>query len=817
MFSIPLPWPDSSLLLAPPWPHLAPAFRFPLLAAIVLAPLLLLIALYRYELRLVRPATAFGLLSLRLLALLVVLCLVCLQPVHAHERRTELPGRVIVVVDRSASMALADPQRDPDEKRRLAAALGVADVDTLTRAETARRVLSSDGLGLLASLAAKHQVELWGFGRDIREMKPEQLEELLGAAPEDPFTDVADPLSRALQRTTPGQGGVLGVVLLTDGQHNSGASPSEAAAELGKRGVPVFPVALGSRRPPPDAAIVSVRGGSQNFYKDVDGVIDVKVKITGMPVGHFLVELKHDGKKDEAAPPKTIEHDGKDRTYPLSFTVKLDAVGQKTLTASVRPLFEGAKEAVASNNALSTTVSVADDRVRVLLADGQGRWEYHYLATALERDRLVELKKVLFEQPRIDGRLTPAAAEKAGLPADRWPEGEDAFGNLGCIIVGDVDAEEMTLADRQRLERFVAEAGGTLVIIAGKRSMPLAFPEATPAGDPDPLRRLLPIESPRVLAPEEGFALALTRAGEEQKFMELEPDREENATLWAGHPRPWGWAVAGVAKPGATALAGWLDPKEAALKPSERERRNAVIVRHNYGFGRVLYVGIDSTWRLRFKVGDVYHHRFWGQVVRWAAGDRPLTAGNEWVRFGPAQPAFRPDEPVTVTARLAEKLGALKNDMLAGARVIALADGKEKAAALIPLSRPAERPRLLDGQIRGLPPGDYALELAIPELAAKLLADGKPLRAPFRVLPPESNELTDLEANLPLLEEIAAKSGGKVFAADEARDLAGLLVKKAIIHVERHDQKLYQWWGALALVVALLTMEWVGRKMAGLP
>lgn len=64
---------------------------------------------------------------------------------------------------------------------------------------------------------------------------------------------------------------------------------------------------------------------------------------------------------------------------------------------------------------------------------------------------------------------------------------------------------------------------------------------------------------------------------------------------------------------------------------------------------------------------------------------------------------------------------------------------------------------------------------------------------------------------------VACKSGGKVFAAEDAGALVELLAKKSIPHVEHQEQRLWQWWVLLALVVGLLTLEWAGRKLAGLP
>src|SRR5205823_2085708 len=83
----------------------------------------LLLWLYKFEMRLVRGGVALALLSLRALVLVIVLGLVLLQPVLVHTRTENLPGRVLVAVDRSGSMDVADPQRPVADKLRLARAL----------------------------------------------------------------------------------------------------------------------------------------------------------------------------------------------------------------------------------------------------------------------------------------------------------------------------------------------------------------------------------------------------------------------------------------------------------------------------------------------------------------------------------------------------------------------------------------------------------------------------------------------------------------------------------------------------------------------
>ena len=114
---------------------------------------------------------------------------------------------------------------------------------------------------------------------------------------------------------------------------------------------------------------------------------------------------------------------------------------------------------------------------------------------------------------------------------------------------------------------------------------------------------------------------------------------------------PHGWGIVGKAKPGATTLA-YVAGGPATLTPEEKKKREqefALMVRHNYGFGRVFFVGVDSTWRYRYRTGDTYHHRFWSQTIRWAAADKPLVTGNRFVRFGTPQALYRDDEPVKLT------------------------------------------------------------------------------------------------------------------------------------------------------------------------
>ncbi len=823
---------DVSLTFSPRFATLHPALQ---VLAIVgcLTPLALVGWLYRTELRLVPRRTALTLLGLRLGVVAVLLGLILLRPVAAYSATDSTPGTVVIALDRSDSTSVADPQRPWPAKVRLARKLRLASdlasdrqleswlkpsapaddtaegrllrqvaqrVDSLTRGQIAKAVLSERGADLLAALGRRQKVRLVGFAATATDLDPAHLDELPPAGNDGQATDLRLPLSRSRD--------ALAVVLLTDGQHTPDASPIEVAADLGKQGVRVFPVVLGDASGPPDISITSVRVPASAFL-GADVGIEARVKITGIPDRDFDVELRRPGE-----PPLTqrVQHDGRDRTVTVRFASRFEQVGPQSLTVAVRPQPE---EAHKENNERTATVVVADDTAKVLLVDAEARWEYHYLAGALARDRGTALRQVLFEAPRLN-RTSDEELSRQGLPAAALPPGPDALAEFDAVVLGDVSREQLSPGDRKRLEQFVGERGGTLVVVAGPRSMPAAFTGRAVPPD-DPLARLLPVESVHTVDEPDGFRLALSAEGRETDFLKLEATAEESEKRWAALPRH-PWRAAGKAKPGATVLASPRGERAPAGDRTAYEREHGLIVRQNYGFGRVLYVGLDSTWRWRYKAGDAYHHRFWGQLVRWAAGNRPPLVGNEFVRFGPRKPAVAPGQEVEVGVRLSDLAKPLGPTAPAALRVIRRKGPAEEAVVTIPLSRIDGRPRDLEAKLRDLPPGEYAVELVIPELGEQSLdAAGKPLRAGVRVSVPESREWADLSPNRALLDEIAKQSGGRVFEAADAAHVAEAIEAQTATRTVRAETKLWQSWPVLAVLLTLLSLEWIARKWAALP
>jgi hypothetical protein len=844
MLFICLPLADATLQWQPRWAGAAPAWQL-LGWLLCLAPLALIVLLYRAELRLVRPPVARALLAARLASTAAVVAVLALQPVFHVTTTDTIRGRVIVALDRSQSMTIADPQRPLADKLRIARTLKLATdlcsesqldswikeagasgqigfpldgrgtddrvrqtfdqvcrrIDALPRAGLGAAIVGESG-GLLAAIEKKHDVALLGFSEAATVLP----RELISQPPlkSGVGTDLGAPIDWAASGDSP----PVAVVLLTDGRHNASASPVAKAAALGQLGAPVYSILLGARVPPPDVSIARVQAPA-SVFKGADATVESVIQVNGLGARELTLELQQPGRPTLT---ERIHHPGGSRMHTVRMSVRLDDPGAHPVTVRVRPEPEDTHP---ENDTRTVTIQAADDKAKVLLIDGEARWEHHYLASALSRDPSINVQSVVFAQPRI-GRTIEADDEASALPARQLPRGHDALESFDAIVLGDVTPEQLGAADRDRLDRYVSERGGTLIVIAGKRAMPGSFFRASL--DHDPLRKLLPIESARLVAAPNGFTVAPTADGKLSSFLQLDNTAEASAERWSDLPRHY-WGVVGRAKPGAAVLATEREP--AASETGNWEKDHALIAWHNVGFGRVLFVGIESTWRFRLRTGDAIHHRLWGQVLRWAAADQPLIVGNSTVRFGPRRPLVQQGDDIEIAVRWLDNARPLKTTS-AAVRVLHTASGKpDEQVAVVPLSKP-EASRDLTARLRDLPPGDYAAELAIPDRANDLTVAGPngvmaPLRAKFRVTPRESTELSDLSCDVGLLEEIAAKSGGRVFAAEEFAELAPLLTSRSVTRDVQHEWRLAESWLTLGLLLTLLGFEWGLRKWAGLP
>lgn len=757
----------------------------------------LLLVLYRYERRLVGRRTGMVLLGLRLAAALSLVGSL-LEPVLERVTRETVRGRVILGVDRSESMATIDP--GPPARPRI---------------DTAGQLLAQPWL---RSLAAAHAVEAFAFARDAVPLPLDQLTDSRRTTP-DPTADGTN-WEPVLEAALAGQDDspTLGVILLTDGRENARTSAQPAVERLRERGVPVYPVLIGSVSPPRDAAVAAVRV-PETVDRGHSARIDVTVKADGLEPGTPLpVVLTRPG-----GPPlqEVVRAQAEGGRPVASFRVPFDAVGVQDVTVSVGPVPEDARP---DNDRKALKVVVVDDKARVLLVDGEARWEFQYLRNALMRDPRVTLETVVLRQPMLPGDANPfypaALPDRDGTASqDGTTTAPDPLNAFDAIIVGDVGPNALDREAWGRLEGYVAERGGTLVLSAGPRSYPSL-------ADDETVGKLLPVRAPRPIAVDRGsidpahptlpagLALlpTLTAASGPWPMLQLAEDPEASRSIWESLPR-LPWILAGEPKPTATPL--------AAVGTSASEA-DAALVAMPYGLGKVLWVGTDATWRWRFRVGDAYHHRFWGQVVQWAARGK-LSSGNRLVQFGAMPPRVTEGEQAMVRARFTEPLPPGSGSLLVAAKVYAADDaatGDPPAGdplAVISLPPRADQPHVFDGSIPRLPPGRYDVRLEVPQMAEAMRAAGGVPTAQLEITPQDSGERIELAASPDALEALARTTGGRLLSPAEVGEIPSLIQRRTTTRVRVEPTRLGERPEALLLFFGLLTIEWVMRKRAGLP
>lgn len=824
----------------------------------------LVVLLSKYERKLVPTHVGYSLLVLRL-AVIAVIWLALLQPVLTWNIDREQTGRVVVALDLSESMTTTDRIATKAEKLRTAMGLGMignaqnrdrwlrvladyeADrepkwvddneaangeqqatlaksrkelvaetfqkLDKMPRAEVAQRLIGDKNTseGWRAELQKSFNVELRVFGG---KSLPSELETLDAAVqkPPDALAKSMTNLVTALETSSSEQSPVKAFVVLSDGRETSGSDPVSVAKRWRDLNVAVYTVLIGSERRPKDIVLDTLEVPPVVYLNDKP-IVRVSLQAAGFEgeTLNVVLERRDGGESQSRSLVVPKSETGRPPMVVADFLMDAAQIGRQRFNVRTDVLDGETRD---DNNARDFSLLVVDDKAKVLLVEGEARWEFRFLEAAFARDERIRLERVLFEQPHLGVLPETFFPRQLNWPGLATPIENSPLAEFDLVVIGDVAPQDLSDSQLTQLEKFVSEIGGTVVFTAGKRHMPMQF--RSPALDKLlPLTKFQPTNSQDAadLPPHlRGFHLRLTTDGERDGSLQLAADVESNRSTWKslpGHP----WAMTGELKPGATALAVADDGRPL---PPELERSRALIAQQFYGLGQVYWLGFDSTWRWRHRVGDQHHHRFWGQMARTAAQNK-ASAGNEFVKFGLESSDVQAGQDVVFRARWTPPLLARRPDVKAKVAVFPRHDAKpDQPLATIDLTPDPARPALHLGRWLAPTAGEYRAVLKIdgPPLGGP--AD-KEIAADFVVRGPLTKELADVTASRALLDQMAQVSRGKFLLPHQLSELPKLIQPEDLSLSETHEYTLFDHWLLLALLCGLLTAEWVLRKWNGLP
>lgn len=756
------------------------------LVVLPLAALAAWIGYARAPLPLGRRLTLAGLRAGALLLLLAVLA----RPVLVERREEVRQAEVLLLVDDSASMRREDGVNgEGAARRKLAEYAGAA----TTRLAVARGVVEKELRPLLAD-----------GGYALREFRfAEALEPLADIGTLDGrgrATHAGDAVQQALAAHRGRH--VTDIVVVSDGRSNGGLAAAEAGRVARQAGVPVHTVVVGDARIEENLVLQLVEAPASVLEGDEIGIA-VRVRLAGgrepREARVVLEELDKDGARVVYEEKVQAGESGVRTTLVAPASEAGVERRERRFRASVAPL---PKETLRDDNAVSVSVRVAPEKLRVLYIDAYPRWEYRYLKNLLLRsdaNLLVQcwLMSATSDFPQESTRGVPPLKS---VPTSR----RELLESYDVVILGDVNPYEVS-ADPARCEEFLAslrefvERGGGLILQAGENDAPRAY-----AGTA--LEELLPVVvDPSGAAQFEGdgsveFRPRLEDPLAPHAIARLLPDIGQNRALWEdeGGLRGFYWFAPVVrAKPGSEVV---LRHPTAA----NRDGRLPLAVAGHFPAGRTLFLAIDATWGWRFRFGDRFHEKFWRNAIRWVALGR-LKSGDRRVQIDALESSFDLDERATVEARVLDADFRPSEE----AKVAARLQRPDGSVVDLELPRIDGKPGVFRASFEPQQPGLYSVWME--EEGRRTASTEFEVRIPSR----ENQDPAPDPAALKLLSE---KSGGRHVAAAAAAELkdefkGGEELREAL-SADLTDAWDSVWTLVLALVV--LGAEWILRKRSDL-
>lgn len=704
-----------------------------------------------------------GLLELLRFLLILMAIITLNQPERTQEIRPAEKPTVVVLRDTSKSMQTGDLLTESGGTQ-----------TTMTRAEAVRSVVEPD------------------FWSSVQNQIQVVQEEFSSSLPDpESGTDIHSALQSAVERTP----GLRAIVLLSDGDWNTGSAPGAAATRLRMKEIPILAVAAGSEERLPDLQLTVTDAAAIGV---VGKVMRIPFRVTSwMPVSRDITVTLTDSAGKTFS--KQLQVSGMGQAQE-TIEWRPEVPGSFSLTLKM-PVHDG--ETISENNEVVLPVSVREETLKVLIVESSPRWEYRYLRNALERDPGVRVNCLLFHPD-----LKSTGGGRGYL--DQFPSERELF-DYDVVFLGDVglDAGQLTVEQCEQLRQLVRSHAGGLVFLPGFRGRqasllttkldelyPVVFtPGVMPSGQVSGGGELPGNSAGRSVSTVSRYRL--TETGRHSLLTRLESGDDENERTWASLPGFYWHAGSQRARIGSQVL---------VVHDSELNEfgRVPLIVTRPSGTGKVLFMGTDSAWRWRRGIEDLYHYRFWGQVVRWMAYQRNMSRGQSIRLF------YSPDRPQSDSI-MTLNVNAMNTDgepLRTGTiRVKAVAPSGTVTSLQLPAAG-EDSWGLFSGTLNPTEAGTWTLTTTCDETSARIET--------VITVAGQAREQTGLPLRSDVLRELTEMTRGRLLKTNELSEIIPAI--HALPEPRPEIRRIRIWshpvWAGL--MVGLLGVFWTGRKMAGL-
>ncbi len=718
------------------------------------------------------------------LTALALLALCLLDPLWTRQQPKKGENEVIVLVDTSASLGVAESAGGETRAAQVQAALadGAADAAWI-------KALGDDfRLRLLRSGSQTASVPHF---RGLT------------------FDGTRSDFCRAVMTLRAGGSILAAVIVVSDGNATDAAAWQAQAG-----GVPVFTVLVGEKAPPKDLRIEEARVATSPFE-------DAPVTITARVAGSGKATLRVlDEQKKPVVTEKVTLSSGVPQTVRLRVPVAKPGVSFYQLEGKA----EEVQETVLANNTRLLAADRGAGPYRVLYVTGRPNWEYKFLRRAIAGDddiQMPALVRIAKREPKFQWRghagesvnpLFRGFGAKEGEEAQRYDQpvilrlgtrdakelsegfpkaAEDLFAEFRAIILDDIEAAFFTQEQMHLIERFVSERGGALLMLGGQECYQSGGYANTPVG------RMLPVYLDRAASapPVQDARFNLTREGWLEPWMRLRAERAEDEKRLATMASFYSVNPVSSIKPGASILATVSDAQAAY----------PALVVQRFGEGRVGSVLIGDIWRWGLHDDESHKDmdRLWRQLMRWLVVDVA-----DAISFA-AENDAADREHVRLAVRVRDRAFKANSDALVKIEVTQ-PDGTKSQLYAEPSLKEAG---LFEAEFFAAKPGNYRATASVEDAEKR-----KPLgtKAVGWTHDPLAAEFDRLEPNRELMQRIATETGGKMIALKEIAKLPEMLRRIRVpVEITLATPLWHTPWIFLAIVV-LLIAEWLLRRKGGM-
>ena len=743
------------------------------------------------------PRYRFLLIAMRICAASILLCCL-LAPVIIEKKDITPPTHLSVLVDTSKSMNLVD------------ASMGETSVSRLRQVN---QLLFNGQRQFLQALRDRFEVHLYPFDtglhqsvalpQDLEAEAPPQFE------PNGALTDIATAIREAAAAWK-GQN-TAGMLLVTDGGHNSGQFPLEDIIGLG---VPVYAIGVGSVEPPKDIQIQHI-DYTPIAYTNHESIIRVTVVQTGYTGKTARLSLREMTRKTLVDTATLTFNKPQNATSKQIVELKLTPQTEGNFQYTVElPVLDG--ELTEANNQKTFSVKVVKAKLNVFYLEGRPRWEYTYLKRALQRDPDIEptcailLKNESKRFPPTDSLLSrvdgyyPQTTSISETP--RFPETRTELSKYDVLILGDLGDEHLTATQQRAIIDFVEVQGKPIIFLPSRRMLGMNGLRRTE------LAQLLPIDIPRngCRRHDTEFIVQPTLSGMFHPMLQLmDTQQTQTSTLASNNASAWRNMPALPRSFSGFRLRGGATPL------MESGNGDPILILQRAGLGRSLLIAAEGLWNWDFGVNTFKdtryqetYSRFWAQVLRWMA----TNTDDEKLHLTTDANSYAIGDTVTLTAYLySEAYRTTQTEATVQFEVVPPEGAPFQRQIRGITETDAEMGNLYSTQFSLLQNGTYRIR-ATARTASQTLGEDQ---IDIHVHP----QLAELEApqlNEDLLKKLTSETGGAYFAMVDAEALPENVAKvqnQVFVDAER---ELWSHPLILIAVVGLLGTEWFLRKRIGL-